>query len=149
MVSSRHIASALALTIVFMTMAGVPAFGQSKGGSDGYTKRPDADEISLISDGSGKSGGSSSSSSSSSSSAKVDFKDTDNGESAITLVKSIWRPMFNLLRIVMGIGALIAIVILVFNIMGGKPESARKLAWWFAGLTLGFILLSILQGFLT
>ena len=148
MVSSRHIASALALTIVFMTMAGVPAFGQSKGGSDGYTKRPDADEISLISGGSGKSGGSSSSSSSSSS-AKVDFKDTDNGESAIKLVKSIWRPMFNLLRIVMGIGALIAIVILVFNIMGGKPESARKLAWWFAGLTLGFILLSILQGLLT
>lgn len=141
MVSSRHIASALALTIVFMTMAGVPAFGQSKGGSDGYTKRPDADEISLISDGGGKSGGSSS--------VKVDFKDTDNGESAITLVKSIWRPMFNLLRIVIGIGALIAIVILVFNIMGGKPESARKLAWWFAGLTLGFILLSILQGLLT
>lgn len=52
----------------------------------------------------------------------------------------------NLLRVILGIGALVTLVMVIFNIFKGEREAATKIAWWVAGLTLGFILISVVKG---
>ena len=53
-----------------------------------------------------------------------------------------------LLRTVIGLGALVFLVMVVYNILHSDREAAEKLAWWLAGFTLGFVLLSVVAGFI-
>ena len=52
----------------------------------------------------------------------------------------------NLLRVILGIGALVTLVMVIFNIFKGEREAASKIAWWVAGLTLGFVLITVVKG---
>lgn len=49
----------------------------------------------------------------------------------------------SLLKIVLGIGALITLVMVIFNIFKGEREAAQKMAWWVVGLSVGFALIAI------
>lgn len=51
-----------------------------------------------------------------------------------------------LLQVVMGLGAIIVLAIVIFQVFKGEREAAQKLAWWVVGLTLGFTLLSLVAG---
>lgn len=63
-----------------------------------------------------------------------------------TSLTGIVENVVNLLRIVLGLGALVTLVIVVFKIFKGEREAAEKIAWWVAGLTIGFVLLSVVKG---
>lgn len=49
----------------------------------------------------------------------------------------------SLLQVVMGLGAIVVLAIVIFKVFKGDREAAEKLAWWVAGLTLGFVLLTV------
>lgn len=79
------------------------------------------------------------------------FAETDyTGANVLTGISdslsSIVENVVNLLRIVLGLGALVTLVIVVFKIFKGEREAAEKIAWWVAGLTIGFVLLSVVKG---
>lgn len=76
----------------------------------------------------------------------VAFAETDVLNSISTSLKGIVENVVNLLRIVLGLGALVTLVIVVFKIFKGEREAAEKIAWWVAGLTIGFVLLSVVKG---
>lgn len=63
-----------------------------------------------------------------------------------TSLSGIVENVVDLLRIVLGLGALVTLVIVVFKIFKGEREAAEKIAWWVAGLTIGFVLLSVVKG---
>lgn len=60
-----------------------------------------------------------------------------------TALLGIVQDVIRLLRVVLGIGALVTLVIVIFQVFKGEREAASKIAWWVAGLTLGFVLLSV------
>lgn len=49
-----------------------------------------------------------------------------------------------ILKIIVIIGGAISLLLVVFNIIQGERDSAKKAGWWLVGLALGFIVLSIL-----
>lgn len=51
-----------------------------------------------------------------------------------------------LLQVVMGLGAIVVLAMVIFKVFKGDREAAEKLAWWVAGLTIGFVLLSVVSG---
>lgn len=53
--------------------------------------------------------------------------------------------LVTLMRTVMGLGAIITLIVVVFKIYKGEREAAEKLAWWVAGLTLGFVMLQVVS----
>lgn len=59
----------------------------------------------------------------------------------VGIVSSVVR----LLRIVLGLGALVTLAMVIFNVMKGEREAATKVAAWVIGLTIGFVLLSVVQ----
>lgn len=59
---------------------------------------------------------------------------------------SIVETIVNLLRVVLGIAALITLVIVVLKLSKDEREAAEKIAWWVAGLTVGFVLLTVVKG---
>jgi len=61
-------------------------------------------------------------------------------------INSLYNSMGNLLMVVMGIGALIVLVMIIFNVMKGDKESAHKLFWWLLGLAFGFVMMAFLKG---
>lgn len=58
-------------------------------------------------------------------------------------LRTIVENVISLLRVVLGLGALVTLVIVIFKLFKGDREAAEKIAWWVAGLTLGFVLLSV------
>ncbi len=64
------------------------------------------------------------------------------GDSLTELLDDLVR----LLQIVMALGALVVLAMVVFKIFKGDREAAEKLAWWVAGLAIGFVLLSVVAG---
>ena len=60
-------------------------------------------------------------------------------------LKQLVGNIVSLLRVVMGIGALVVLAIVIFKVFKGDREAAEKLAWWVAGLAIGFTLLSVVQ----
>lgn len=53
--------------------------------------------------------------------------------------------LVGLLKVVMALGALVVLAIVIFKVFKGDREAAEKLAWWVAGLTLGFVLMTVVQ----
>ena len=49
-----------------------------------------------------------------------------------------------ILKIVVLIGGAISAILVVFNIIQGERDSAKKAGWWLVGLVVGFIVLTIL-----
>lgn len=49
------------------------------------------------------------------------------------------------LRMFTGFAALVTLVIVVSKLRKGEREAAEKITWWVAGLTVGFVLLSVVQ----
>lgn len=47
------------------------------------------------------------------------------------------------LRIALGAGALIMLVMAIYQLMKGERDAAQKLAYWVVGLALGFALLTV------
>lgn len=72
------------------------------------------------------------------------------GETVLTESTSALRNLLDsivsLLQVVMGIGAIVVLAIVIFQVFKGEREAAQKLAWWVVGLTLGFTLLSVVSG---
>ncbi len=58
-------------------------------------------------------------------------------------LKNIVGNISTLLQVVVGISALVCIAIVIAQVLKGDRESASKLAWWVAGLTIGFILIAL------
>lgn len=56
---------------------------------------------------------------------------------------SLMDDLVELLQVVMGLGAIIVLAIVIFQVFKGEREAASKLAWWLVGLTLGFTLLTV------
>jgi len=53
--------------------------------------------------------------------------------------------LVTLLQVVMGLGALVCLTIVIFKVFKGDREAAEKLAWWVAGLTIGFVLITVVK----
>lgn len=51
----------------------------------------------------------------------------------------------DLIRVIMGLGAIVVLGVVIFKVFKGDREAAEKLAWWVAGLAIGFVLLTIVQ----
>ena len=51
--------------------------------------------------------------------------------------------LVRVLQVALGLGALVTLVIVVFNLFKGEREAAQKIAWWVVGLALGFALLTV------
>lgn len=49
----------------------------------------------------------------------------------------------NFLRIALGAGALVMLVMAIYQLMKGERDAAQKLAYWVVGLALGFALISV------
>lgn len=78
------------------------------------------------------------------------FAETDyTGQTVLNSISvslsSIVESVVSVLRIVMGLAALVTLVIVVSKLLKGEREAAEKIAWWVAGLTVGFVLLSVVQ----
>ena len=63
-------------------------------------------------------------------------------------MKSLAQSVVSFLRIVMGIGALIALVLAIINFIKGERDAAQKVGYWVIGLAVGFVFLSILEAML-
>lgn len=57
--------------------------------------------------------------------------------------RNLLQNLANFLRIALGAGALIMLVMAVYQLMKGERDAAQKLAYWVVGLALGFALLSV------
>ena len=66
-------------------------------------------------------------------------------EEASSALYDLLDSVVTLLQIVMGLGAIVVLAIVIFKVFKGDREAAEKLAWWVAGLTLGFVLLSVVS----
>lgn len=66
----------------------------------------------------------------------------DNSNKAL---KTLVDSLITLMRTVIGLGAIIVLGMVIFKLFKGEKESAEKLAWWVAGLTIGFALLSVIK----
>jgi len=72
------------------------------------------------------------------------FAHADDWEHARKGVAGLFGPLRDLLVIVLGIAALVALALTVWKMAAGEKEGAQRLAWWLAGLSVGFILMSLI-----
>lgn len=47
------------------------------------------------------------------------------------------------IQIALGLGALVTLIMVIFNMFKGEREAAQKIGWWVVGLALGFALVSV------
>ena len=66
-------------------------------------------------------------------------------DSSAHALYGLLESVVTLLQIVMGLGAIVVLAIVIFKVFKGDREAAEKLAWWVAGLTLGFLLLIVVK----
>lgn len=66
-------------------------------------------------------------------------------DSSKEALRGLLDSLVSLLQVVMGLGALVVLAIVIFKIFKGDREAAEKLAWWVAGLTVGFALLTVVK----
>lgn len=126
------------VAVFFCAATAQDVFAQSKSSSngEGYTRKPD--ESSELLGITAKSSGDNS--------AAIDMITPDSGSTARSHTSAFTDSFLRLLQIVLVLGAMITLVLVIFDFMSGRQEAGRKLAWWFAGLTLGFVFLSIIIG---
>lgn len=63
------------------------------------------------------------------------------------LIVDARAALYKLLQVVLGLGAMISLIVVVYQLMGGQPESAKKLMAYVIVLSLGFIFLSAVSRF--
>lgn len=68
----------------------------------------------------------------------------DPFEEATSGVLDIFEHLAGLLKMIIGIAALLILARLVVMLMSGDKDSAKKLLWWIVGLAAGFALLEVL-----
>ena len=66
-------------------------------------------------------------------------------QSANSSLQGLGTSLVTLLKTVLGLGALVMLVIVIFKVLKGDREAAEKLAWWVAGFTIGFVLITVVQ----
>lgn len=66
-------------------------------------------------------------------------------QGATSALQGIVEDVVKLLQVVMGLGAIVVLGIVIFQVFQGEREAAKKLAWWVAGLTIGFVLLTVVS----
>lgn len=67
------------------------------------------------------------------------------GGGLASMVVGLTESVVKLLRVFLGLGALISVVTVAFKIMGGDREALRRYAWWIIGLAYGEIMLTVLS----
>lgn len=67
-------------------------------------------------------------------------------EGSTDALRELLDSVVTLLQVVMGLGAIVVLAIVIFQVFKGEREAAQKLAWWVVGLTLGFTLMTVVQG---
>lgn len=81
------------------------------------------------------------------------FAQDNLGKEVITnstaALKDLLDSVVQLLRVVMGFGAIVVLAMVIFKVFKGDREAAEKLAWWVAGLTIGFVLLTVVSGLIS
>lgn len=65
-------------------------------------------------------------------------------ESTTQGLQGIVPSIARILKIIVLIGGAISAILVVFNIIQGERDSAKKAGWWLVGLVVGFIVLTIL-----
>ena len=58
---------------------------------------------------------------------------------------NILEDLATLLQTIMGLGGLVVLVTVIFKVFKGDREAAEKLAWWAAGLVIGFVLITVVK----
>lgn len=61
----------------------------------------------------------------------------------VTTFKTLMTNFTRFLQIALGAGALVMLVLAVYQLMKGERDAAQKMAYWVIGLALGFALISI------
>lgn len=60
-----------------------------------------------------------------------------------TTMNNLLALIANVVRIALGIGALVTLVLAIFNLIKGEREAAQKIGYWVVGLALGFALITV------
>ena len=68
-------------------------------------------------------------------------------DSATSGLSNILRGLVEVLRVGLGIGAVVMLVMVVFRVLKEEREAATKLIWWLIGIVLGFTFLTIVSNF--
>lgn len=61
------------------------------------------------------------------------------GNSMSSLIQSLARVV----QIALALGALVTLIMVIYNVFKGEREAASKIAWWVVGLALGFTLVTV------
>lgn len=73
--------------------------------------------------------------------------EADPSDTFMTTVKqrlsNLLTSMGGVIKVVIAIGALVALIMVVVNIMKGERDAASKAAYWLIGLVIGFIAISL------
>ncbi len=64
-------------------------------------------------------------------------------QQATSSFSELLDSLASFLRIALGAGALIMLVMAIYQLMKGERDAAQKLAYWVVGLALGFALLTV------
>lgn len=62
--------------------------------------------------------------------------------------KNLIASLVRFLQIGLGIGALVTLVMVIYNLFKQEREAAIKLVWWVVGLAVGFALMTALSNML-
>lgn len=69
----------------------------------------------------------------------------DESKSAL---KDLGESVVSLVQVLMALGAIIVLAMVIFKVFKGDREAAEKMAWWVGGLTIGFVLLTVVKNIL-
>ena len=64
-------------------------------------------------------------------------------------MSSLLVDIANVVKIALGIGALVTLVIVIYNLIKGEREAAQKIGYWVVGLALGFALIQVVVSVVT
>ena len=60
-------------------------------------------------------------------------------------LRGLEGTLVNLLKGIIGLGALITLAILIFKLLKKDREAAESIAWWVGGFTIAFVLISVVE----
>lgn len=66
-------------------------------------------------------------------------------QQSTSALKNVVSSIVSLLQIITVFGALAALAIVIFKMMHGDQDAAKKIAWWVGGFTIGFVLLTVVK----
>ena len=66
-------------------------------------------------------------------------------QQSTSALKNLVTSIVSLLQIITALGAFAALVVVIFKMMHGEQDAAKKIAWWVGGFTIGFVLLIVVK----